>query len=138
MAVQVWSHSAKQLRLSSRVPLSYSSCAHIITLKLCMRKRKKRVSVSVHLCSHTEMMMLLLWALSSTLNISVYSAERGGGGPSKSRELRGKSARKTDRSRWFIVLFWKSLQGRLLEFEHLWRTDSPRGEVTTCDVTNLD
>lgn len=32
---------------------------------------KKRVSVSVHLCSRTELLMLLLWALSSTLNITM-------------------------------------------------------------------
>lgn len=63
---------------------------------------------------------------------------RRGERPSNSGELRGRSEQKTDRSRWFIVLFWKSLQGRLLKSEHLWRTDSPRGEVTIYDVMNLD
>lgn len=81
--------------------------------------------------------MRLLWAMSSALNISVYNVEREKR-PSNSRELRGRSEHKTDRSRWVIALFWKSLQGRLPEFEHLWRTDSPRGEVTSYDVMNLN
>lgn len=81
---------------------------HVITLNVCRSKGGKRVSVSVHLCSDAKMLMLLLWALSSTLSISVYNVEER---PSNSRELRGRRESKTDRSPWRIVLFWEKPAG---------------------------
>lgn len=68
-----------QTSLSSHVLVSYSSCPHTITLNLGRRKRKKK---GLRVCTFvfTEWLMLLLWALSSTLNISVYNVEREGGG----------------------------------------------------------
>lgn len=81
--------------------------------------------------------MLLLWALSSTLSISVYNVE-GRKDPvipeSSEADVRARQTGADGAS----SCFGKSPQGCLLAFEHSWRTKSPHVEVTIYVVMNLD
>lgn len=94
-------------------------------------REKGRVCVCVQ---DTEMLMPLLWALSSTLSISVYNVKRGEvpaiGGVLKA----GESMRKTE-AEGTLFCFGKAFRTVCL---NLWRTNSPHGQVPVCDVIHLD